>query len=276
MVSLKESFCLEDRVAVITGGAGILGEKHAEAIAEFGGIPILIDIDKTNAQKKADDISKKYGTKCEYFHCDITNEKQILNIREKLLTKYNHVDILINNAAIDSKVESKNKKSQTRLESFSLDQWNLEISVGLTGAMLCSRVFGENMAKKGKGVILNISSDLGVIAPDQRIYKKKGIPNNQQSVKPVTYSVVKHGLIGLTKYLASYWANNNIRVNALSPGGIYNNQDPEFVSKLTNLIPMGRMAQKDEYKAAIIFLISDASSYMNGANLIMDGGRSII
>jgi NAD(P)-dependent dehydrogenase (short-subunit alcohol dehydrogenase family) len=276
MVSLKESFYLEDRVAVITGGAGILGEKHAEAIAEFGGIPILIDIDKTNAQKKADSISKKYGTKCEYFHCDITNEKQIIDIREKLLSKYNHVDILINNAAIDSKVESKSKKSQSRLESFSLDQWNLEISVGLTGAMLCSRVFGENMAKKGKGVILNIASDLGVIAPDQRIYKKKGFPDAQQPVKPVTYSVVKHGLIGLTKYLASYWANNNVRVNAISPGGIYNNQDPEFVSKLTNLIPMGRMAQKDEYKAAIIFLISDASSYMNGANLIIDGGRSII
>jgi NAD(P)-dependent dehydrogenase (short-subunit alcohol dehydrogenase family) len=140
--------------------------------------------------------------------------------------------------------------------------------------MICSKVFGQEMAKEGKGVILNVSSDLGVIAPDQRLYQKRGLIEDEQPTKPVTYSVIKHGLIGLTKYLATYWASKNIRANSISPGGIYTNQKAEFVNRLANLIPLGRMAHEDEYKAAIIFLVSDASSYMTGANLVIDGGRT--
>jgi NAD(P)-dependent dehydrogenase (short-subunit alcohol dehydrogenase family) len=132
------------------------------------------------------------------------------------------------------------------------------------------------MASKHGGVILNIASDLSVIAPDQRLYEQEGVDALMQPVKPVTYSVIKTGLIGLTRYLASYWANKNIRVNALSPGGVFNNHDIEFVKKLSKLIPLGRMAHRDEYKGAIQFLCSDASSYMTGQNLILDGGRSII
>ena len=132
----------------------------------------------------------------------------------------------------------------------------------------------SKLAIQGGGVILNIASDLAVIAPDQRIYKKKGLPDKQQPTKPVSYSVVKTGLIGLTKYLATYWADKGVRVNSISPGGIYADQDPEFIQRLTNLIPLGRMAHEDEYKAAVIFLVSDASSYMTGANLVIDGGRS--
>ena len=148
--------------------------------------------------------------------------------------------------------------------------------MGLTGAMLCSKIFGFEMAKNRKGVILNISSDLGIIAPDQRIYRKKGLPENEQPVKPITYSVIKHGLIGLTKYLATYWADKGVRCNALGPGGIYNNQPNEFVNKISNLIPIGRMADSDEYRSAIVFMVSDASSYMNGTNLVIDGGRTIL
>ena len=140
--------------------------------------------------------------------------------------------------------------------------------------MLCSKVFGYEMSKNGYGVILNISSDLGIIAPDQRLYLKDGVAENEQPVKPVTYSVIKHGLIGLTKYLATYWADKGVRCNALCPGGIYNNQPDEFVKTISNLIPLGRMAHKDEYKAAVIFLVSDASSYMTGVNLAIDGGRT--
>ena len=161
------------------------------------------------------------------------------------------------------------------MENFSTDQWNLELSVGLTGSMLCSKIFGYEMSKNGKGVILNISSDLGTIAPDQRIYKKEGLPENEQPVKPVTYSVIKHGLIGLTKYLATYWADKGVRCNALCPGGIYANQSDDFVKRLTDLIPLGRMANIDEYKAAVAFVVSDASSYMTGASIPIDGGRSI-
>ncbi len=152
-----------------------------------------------------------------------------------------------------------------------LRKFNLD--VGLTGDFLCSRIVGTHMASHGGGVILNIVSDLGVIVPDQRIYRQPDYAENEQPVKPVTYSVIKHGLIGLTKYLATYWADQNVRVNPLSPGGIYTDQPVDFVKKLTDLIPMGRMANQNEYKAAALFLVSDASSYMTGANLVVDGGR---
>jgi NAD(P)-dependent dehydrogenase (short-subunit alcohol dehydrogenase family) len=132
------------------------------------------------------------------------------------------------------------------------------------------------MAKSGSGVILNIASDLSVISPDQRLYRKPGVAEDQQPVKPVTYSVVKHGLIGLTRYLATYWADKGVRVNAISPGGVYAGQPEEFVARLADLIPMGRMATLDEYKAAIVFLCSQASSYMTGQNIVIDGGRTVL
>ena len=161
-------------------------------------------------------------------------------------------------------------------ENFLLEDWDFQLKVGLTGAMLCSQVFGQEMAKRGEGIILNIASDLSVFAPDQRLYKKDGLRPDQQPVKPVTYSVIKHGLIGLTKYLATYWAEQGVRCNALSPGGVYNGQSDEFVQKLIELIPLKRMASKDEYRGAVQFLCSDASAYMNGQNMVMDGGRSVL
>ncbi len=272
--SVKQSFDLTGKVAVITGGSGLLGEKHAEGIAEFGGIPILLDIDGEVGRKKAKMISEEYQVDCLFENCDITDESQILKVRDKILREFGRVDILINNAAIDSKVEAENDINLSRLENFSLDQWNLELSVGLTGSMLCSKIFGYEMANKENGVILNISSDIGIIAPDQRIYKKEGLPEANQPTKPITYSVIKHGLIGLTKYLSTYWNDKGVRANSISPGGIYTGQNDKFVQKLTDLIPLGRMAHEEEYKAAVIFLVSDASSYMTGANLVVDGGRT--
>ena len=163
-----------------------------------------------------------------------------------------------------------------RLENFSLDQWNKEISVGLTGALICTKEFGSEMAKDGKGgVILNISSDLSVFAPQQKLYKKPDLSDEMQPVKPITYSVIKTGLIGFTRYVATYWNDKKIRCNALSPGGIKNDQGDVFVSEISKLIPLGRMAEKDEYRSAIQFLCSDASSYMTGQNIVIDGGRSI-
>mgnify|MGYP006089838629 CR=1 FL=1 len=274
MKSVKQLFDLKDKIAIITGGAGFLGEKHAEAIAEFGGIPILLDVNKKVGTEKANRISDKYQVDCEYIDCDITQESQILEVKEVLLNNNKSVEILINNAAINPKVKSINKKNFSRLENFKIEQWNIEISVGLTSSMLCSKIFGHEMAKKNRGVILNISSDLGIIAPDQRLYKQERVLESEQPVKPVTYSVIKHGLIGLTKYLATYWGDKGVRCNALCPGGIYDNQPDDFVTKISNLIPLGRMAHPDEYKAAVVFLVSEASSYMNGGILTIDGGRS--
>lgn len=167
----------------------------------------------------------------------------------------------------------KGVQETSRLENFPIDQWDLQMAVGLTGAFLCSQVFGSAMARDGRGgVILNIASDLSVFSPDQRLYRREGLPEQMQPVKPVTYSVIKAGLVGLTRY---YWAERGVRANALSPGGVFNEQGDEFVQRLTTLIPLGRMASRDEYHCAIQFLCSDASAYLNGQNIVMDGGRSV-
>lgn len=266
-------FDLSDRVAVITGGAGLLGMQHAKVIAEAGGTPILWDINEASAKDAALKIQETYGVECMGRKVDITDHNNIELSLQEIVGEYGRIDILINNAANDPKVES-NNSDWSHFEKYSPEMWQQDIAVGLTGAFFCSQSIGQFMAEHNGGVILNIASDLGVIAPDQRIYRREGLSENNQPVKPVTYSVVKHGLIGLTKYLATYWADKKIRVNAISPGGVYNNQPAEFVEKLTNLIPLGRMADINEYQAAVLFLVSNASSYMTGANLIIDGGRS--
>jgi NAD(P)-dependent dehydrogenase (short-subunit alcohol dehydrogenase family) len=267
-------FDLTGRVAVITGGAGLLGTKHAEIIAAAGGSPVLLDLPQAKPQAAAAAISTKYGVKAAGLAADITQLAEIEKVKDELLARFGHIDILINNAANNPKVESSGSKTWSRLENFPLEVWNDDIRVGLTGAFLCSRVFGSEMAKQGKGVILNIASDLAVIAPDQRLYRQPGLPEDEQPVKPVTYSVVKTGLLGLTRYLATYWATSGVRVNAISPGGVFNNQPEAFLAELHQRIPLARMANVDEYQGAILFLCSDASSYMTGANLVVDGGRT--
>jgi len=271
-----EKFSLDNKTGIITGGAGLLGRKHAEAVIEAGGIPVIADIDKRLAEKTASELSLKYKKEAIGIYMDITSKQSVVSVRDEILKRFSKIDFLINNAAIDPKVtKSPNVKSLSRFENFPEDMWDKELDVGLKGSFICSQVFGIEMAKRREGVILNISSDLGIIAPDQRIYRKEGLLEDEQPVKPVTYSVIKHGLIGLTKYLATYWGDKGVRVNALCPGGVYNNHPDDFVKKLTNLIPMGRMADIDEYKAAVLFLISDASSYMTGAVLVIDGGKSV-
>ncbi len=274
MKNILKRFHLDDRVAIITGGAGLLGVQHAEIIAEAGGVPVLWDIEKEKAIEQAGKIGQSFNVPTAGMRVDITNLDSIREGMKQLLSLFGHIDILINNAANDPKVSDVHDDGWSRFENYALETWNRDVSVGLTGAFLCSQVIGSFMSQNRGGVILNIASDLSVISPDQRLYRKEGTPDAQQPVKPVTYSVVKHGLVGLTKYLSTYWADKNIRVNAISPGGIYTNQPEAFVKRLANLIPMGRMAEIDEYKAAVLFLVSDASSYMTGQNIVIDGGRT--
>ncbi len=274
----NSNFNLKGKTALITGASGLLGIQHALALLECGAIVVLTDIDFPNLQRVQNSLMKEYSSSSIFiYRMDVTSEKSIMDVNLDLLNKNIAINILINNAAVNPKIDKdSNLKSSSRLENFSVQEWDKQIAVGLTGAFLCSKIFGNEMAKnKAGGCILNIASDLSVIAPDQRIYKQSGLRDDNQPVKPVTYSVVKSGLIGLTKYLATYWLGYNIRCNSLSPGGVYTSQPDDFVAKLSSLIPLGRMAKNDEYKSSIQFLCSEASSYMNGHNLVMDGGRSI-
>lgn len=269
---------IKGKVCVVTGGGGLIGMKHSEAILEGGGIPVLLDIVPTGMERVKKSLKEEYGDDIlvETYVTDITDRDKLVAVRDDLLKKYGHVDVLINNAANNPKVEGGSKNlGAIRFHNFPVEMWNQDIAVGLTGAFLCAQVFGEQMEKQNKGVILNISSDYGIIAPDQRIYRKEGVPEDEQTVKPVSYSVVKHAIIGLTKYLAVYWAQKGIRVNTLCPASLSNGQDDEFVSKISQLIPLGRMSNPDEYVCTILYMISDATTYMTGATVILDGGRTI-
>jgi NAD(P)-dependent dehydrogenase (short-subunit alcohol dehydrogenase family) len=272
----KSNFSLNGKWALITGGAGLLGIEHARALLTVGANIVLWDINDKRLQEAQELLETEYSEqRISIQVVDITKESEVIASLDMLSRQDIAINVLVNNAAINPKYSEGFQKPSSRVEHFSIEDWNTQLSVGLTGAFICSKNIGERMEKAGGGVIVNIASDLSVISPDQRLYAQDGLKADQQPVKPVTYSVIKSGLVGLTMYLATYWRSSNIRVNALSPGGVYENQDPAFVEKLTSLIPLGRMAQRDEYHGAIQFLCSDASSYMTGQNLIVDGGRTI-
>lgn len=272
-----ERFDLSQRVALVTGAAGLLGVEHVSALLDSNATVVMTDINEGCLKEIYNSlVSEDTRHRLIYKIMDVTCKESIQKVANELEKDDLFVDILINNAAIDPKVNNNSVIETSRLENFDLGDWDFQLKVGLTGAMICAQVFGSVMAKRGSGVILNIASDLSVLAPDQRLYQKANLLPDDQPVKPVTYSVIKHGLIGLTKYLASYWADRGVRCNALSPGGVFNGQSQEFVEKLTRLIPMERMADKSEYRGAIQFLCSDASCYMNGQNIVIDGGRSTI
>ena len=278
MGKANAKFDLTGRTALITGAAGLLGMEHAAALLESGAVVVLTDIGSAGLESASEELGRDTDpARIVIRVMDVTRPDAIRAVADGLSTEGRRVDILVNNAAIDPKVSGEQGVLETsRLENFPVEQWDFQLAVGLTGAFLCSQVFGSRMARDGMGgVILNIASDLSVFSPDQRLYRKAGLADHLQPVKPVTYSVIKSGLVGLTRYLATYWADRGVRANALSPGGVFTGQGEEFVQRLSALIPLGRMARRDEYRAALQFLCSDASAYMNGQNIVMDGGRSV-
>lgn len=267
-------FSLTDRVAIITGGAGLLGVRHAEALAGQGGIPVLADVRGEDASARAQEIASRFGVPAMGLACDITSRDAVEVLHQRVMDSFGRVDILVNNAANNPKVEAPGRDF-SRFEHFTLEQWNADVAVGLTGAFLCAQVFGTAFARQGHGVIVNISSEYGLIAPDQRLYHREGVPADEQPVKPVTYTVVKSGLHGLTIYLATYWAHVGVRVNTITLGGVEHGQPADFLVRAASRIPKGRMALSHEFQGALVYLCSDASSFVTGANLVVDGGKSV-
>ena len=273
--NIDNLFSLSGKIVVITGAVGLLGEKHAEAVAAYGGTPVLLDLSQTAVDLLAEKLNKQYRVNAVGFSVDITDEDQVRITSNDVCKKFGKVDGLVNNAANNPKVEATSEKNFSRLENFPLDMWEQDIAVGLTGSYLCTKYFGFLISQnKDGGSIVNISSDLGVMAPDQRLYEEEGVDRDQQNVKPVTYSVVKSGMIGLTRYIATYWADKNVRCNAMCPGGIENGQPENFLNKVHSRIPMNRLAQPNEYQGTLLWMLSDASSYLNGAVISVDGGRT--
>ena len=266
---------LQNKVIVITGGAGLLGQQHAIAVLREGGVAVLLDNNFDALVQESQELVEEYGSRVKLFSCDITDEEAVRGVAVDLRNTVGVASGLVNNAAINPSVE-KNTATFTRIEKISYEDWKLHLDVGLYGAFLCAKVFGAAMIDNGiAGSIVNISSDHGVMAPNQNLYRIEGKPENEQPVKPVMYSVVKHGLIGLTRYLATYWATNGVRINTLCPGGVLNGQPQEFLERFNELVPLARPARPDEYRGSLVFLLSDDSTYMTGSTLVVDGGRSV-
>ena len=274
--SVKDLFDLSGRVAIITGGAGMLGTQHAVAIAEAGGHVVIADLSEKTVKRSAADITQTYGAEALGVCVDITQKRDVEAMVAGVIDKFGRIDILINNAALTVKGGSmRSAEYFAPFEEYPLDFWEKALHVNLTGLFLSCQAVGRVMVARRSGVILNVASDIGNISPDHRIYEGVQNPYTGEPFNtPIAYATTKAGVVNFTRYLATYWADKGIRVNCISPGGVYSGHDPQFVKNLTYRIPLGRMAEADEYKGAILFLVSDASSYMTGANLIIDGGRT--
>lgn len=264
---LSELFSLKEKVAVVTGALGLLGKHHCHALAESGASVVVCDLDESDCAKFASTLpGLALG-----ISADVTNKKSIIELKNKILSNYGKIDVLVNNAAINDKFEDPlSALEESKFENYPVEMFKKSLDVNVTGMFLCSQILGTEMVEKNYGSIINIASTYGIVAPDQSIYKNE--KGEQTFYKSVAYPVTKGAVISFTKFLAAYWGNKGVRVNTLTPGGVRDNQDEFFVKNYSAKTPLGRMAHPTDYKGALVFLASDASSYMTGANLIVDGG----
>jgi NAD(P)-dependent dehydrogenase (short-subunit alcohol dehydrogenase family) len=257
-------FDLDQRVAIITGAAGLLGEQHAIALSDFGASVILTDIKGKPCVELAERIASKGRVQAIGLSCNVTEKTSWEEILSEAMRQFGRVDILLNNAAFTT--ESRSANYGASFTDFPLEDWNQILAVNLTGTFLGCQVIGRQMLQQGSGSIINIASLYGVVSPNHRMYPGTGIQ------QPVTYSVSKSGVLALTRYLATLWADQGVRVNSITPGGVYNGHSEAFTQRYASLSPMGRMAAKDEMRGAIAYLASSASAYCTGHNLVVDGG----
>lgn len=268
----NDLFSLNGHTVIITGGVGLLGREYALAIAQAGANVVVADLNQAAADQVAAEATAQSGNKAIGVGVDVSNKDSVLAMVEKTIETFGRVDGLINNAAINPKFDAgEAEKHVFDFENYPLELWQQSLNVNVTGMFLCAQAVAPVMLKQGRGVIVNVSSTYGLNGPDQRLYEPDD-PDEPVSYKPVDYSVTKSAVLGLTRYLAAYWGRKGIRVNTFTPGGVYNNQDDAFVARYSYRTPMGRMADRADYCGAMIYLLSDASRYMTGANLINDGG----
>ncbi len=264
---VRDQFNLDGKVAVVTGAAGLLGKAHIHALAAAGANVVLVDLESDVCAERAEKLIREFGGNHKHFACDVTDLSQWQLLREKIRKHFNRIDILLNNAGYTNRTKSKTYGNQ--FSEFPLETWHAIMDVNLTGVFLGCRVIGSEMVKAGAGSIINIASLYGVVSPNHNIYPETGIS------QPVAYSVSKAGVIALTRYLATLWGKTGVRVNALTPGGIYDGQNSTFVNRFNALNPMGRMGTPAELQGALLFLASDASQYCTGHNLVVDGGWTV-
>jgi 2-deoxy-D-gluconate 3-dehydrogenase len=269
MSDIFEKFRLNDHTAVVTGGAGLLGKEFCRTLAQAGAMVVVADLNETAAQQVAESL-KREGLRACAVGVNVTDPDSVQKMVAAALDSTGRLDVLVNSAAMDPKFDDSQKGQHgNTFEDYPVEAWRQALDVNLTGMFLCCQAASKPMVAQNYGSIINICSTYGLVGPDQRLYERPGQP---RQYKPVFYSVTKAGVLGMTHYLATYFAGKNVRANALTPGGVYNNHDDLFNQNYSVRTVLGRMAHHDEMNGALLFLASDASSYMTGSNLVVDGG----
>lgn len=262
---------LASKVAVVTGATGLLGVEHCRALARAGARIAATDLGGAAFGRLADTVAGETGERPLMVPADITSKESLEHLLEATLVQFGRIDALVCNAAVNEKVEAPGDPSGlVRFEDYPLDAWKRAVDVNLTGTFLCCQVLGGELARRRSGSIVTVASTYALVAPDQALYRKSD--GTQAFFKSAAYPSTKSAVLGLTRYLAAYWGSVGVRVNALCPGGVRNGQDDHFVASYSARTPLGRMAEPGDYGGALVFLTSDASAYMTGATLVVDGG----